>query len=176
MEGERRKERRKKEERRKKKKKKKKGKELWLVVAAAPVPFAMHASSPSFNAANSCWQLRPLCVDITAPSTSFGLEGVDVKNTHWRGLLYSSAGPKICLQVQGVLVSLILQPTRNKESKVKSINDSRSAGLPMTYHLAPSRCNAGQIGNENIFKLSDWDRSGSVPRQYKLLALKSALE
>jgi hypothetical protein len=69
MEGERIKERRKKEERRKKK-----GKELWLVVAATPLLFAMHASSLSSNVPNSCWQLHPLCADITARSTSFGKE------------------------------------------------------------------------------------------------------
>jgi hypothetical protein len=62
-----------------------------------------------------------------------------IKHTHThtglRDLLYSSAGPKICFRVQSVPVGLILQPTRNKESKLKSINDSRSARLPMTYRL-----------------------------------------
>jgi hypothetical protein len=40
------------------------------------------------------------------------------KYTGLRDLLYTSAGPKICFQVQGMPVGLILQPTRSKESKV----------------------------------------------------------
>ena len=37
---------------------------------------------------------------------------------------------------------------RQRENKVKSINDSQLAGLPMTYRLTLSRCNMDQIGSE----------------------------
>ena len=97
-------------------------------------------------------------------------------------------------------VGLILQPTRNNENKVKSINDSRSAGLPMTYRSyqadaiwirSTMKCiakelnftlSAVDINNihnpcfKNMLKPSDWDRSDNMPRQYKPLMSKSILK
>ena len=56
-------------------------------------------------------------------------------HTGLRDLLYSSVDPKIRFRVQSVPVGLILQLIRNRESKVKSINDNRSARLLMMYRL-----------------------------------------
>jgi hypothetical protein len=54
---------------------------------------------------------------------------VDVKTRDLGDLLISSAGPKLAFGCMSVPVDLILQSTRNKdkETAVKSINDSRSA-------------------------------------------------
>ena len=52
---------------------------------------------------------------------------VDVKTRGLRDLLNSNAGPKLAFGYASVPVDLILQSTRNKdkETAVKSINDSR---------------------------------------------------
>jgi hypothetical protein len=75
-------------------------------------------------------------------------------------LLSSSAGPKNCFRVLSMPAGLIMQPTRNKRRTIKSANDSRSAVLPMMFHLISGRCDVNQIGNKILNKIElnllDW--------------------
>ncbi|BAT16703.1 Os12g0279702, partial [Oryza sativa Japonica Group] len=59
-------------------------------------------------------------VSCTHRTTPHDLALLLIKKTHTdiRDLLYSSAGPKLAFRVQGMLVGLILQPTRNKDREL----------------------------------------------------------
>jgi hypothetical protein len=110
-----------------------------MVRRPSPPSFSSSSARPSQQTSRRWWRPRGAC----------SCAAVDSKNQHavaWEICLTPVQVEKIAFGFWACQMVWSCNQQDRRQQRVKSINDSRSARLPMTYRSGPRRCNLSQIG------------------------------